>query len=219
MNLAGWEPWGPWYWPFRTADVLAKADVDGNYELFASHRYFTGECVQFRVSAIHPRHERRRRNGAFSRVGGGARLRRRRGTGGDARCRATARNRPCRSRCANGGRNVWGAFVRRSLRRVSPRSISSTRGRPASIGAHWTQRWRSRGGVASQGLLMRWMLRGIGTASSRARPCRIPLSQRRRRRKLRRTLTMADLGVGRRWRQSAAPVSGSRANGVAEARA
>lgn len=62
MNVEAWEayefpvdpkgePWGPWYWPFRVADILVKPRADGQYDLFASHHFFTGECVLFRVSA------------------------------------------------------------------------------------------------------------------------------------------------------------------------
>ena len=36
---------------FRVADILLKELGDGRYELFATHHYFTGECIRFRLSS------------------------------------------------------------------------------------------------------------------------------------------------------------------------
>ena len=36
---------------FRVADILLKRHSTGRYELFATHHYFTGECIRFRLSA------------------------------------------------------------------------------------------------------------------------------------------------------------------------
>ena len=36
---------------FRTADILLKELGEGRYELFATHHYFTGECIRFRLSS------------------------------------------------------------------------------------------------------------------------------------------------------------------------
>ena len=36
---------------FRVADILLKELGEGRYELFATHHYFTGECIRFRLSS------------------------------------------------------------------------------------------------------------------------------------------------------------------------
>ncbi len=36
---------------FRVADILLKQHSAGQYELFVTHHYFTGECIRFRLSA------------------------------------------------------------------------------------------------------------------------------------------------------------------------
>ena len=36
---------------FRVADILLNRHSAGRYELFATHHYFTGECIRFRLSA------------------------------------------------------------------------------------------------------------------------------------------------------------------------
>ena len=36
---------------FRVADILLKDLGEGSYELFATHHYFTGECIRFRLSS------------------------------------------------------------------------------------------------------------------------------------------------------------------------
>ena len=36
---------------FRVADILLKELGEGSYELFATHHYFTGECIRFRLSS------------------------------------------------------------------------------------------------------------------------------------------------------------------------
>ena len=36
---------------FRVADILLKRNSAGRYELFATHHYFTGACMRFRLSA------------------------------------------------------------------------------------------------------------------------------------------------------------------------
>ncbi len=36
---------------FRVADILLKELGKGRYELFATHHYFTGECIRFRLSS------------------------------------------------------------------------------------------------------------------------------------------------------------------------
>ena len=36
---------------FRVADILLKELGDGRYGLFATHHYFTGECIRFRLSS------------------------------------------------------------------------------------------------------------------------------------------------------------------------
>ncbi len=36
---------------FRVADILLKELGEGRYELFATHNYFTGECIRFRLSS------------------------------------------------------------------------------------------------------------------------------------------------------------------------
>ncbi len=36
---------------FRVADILLKQLGEGRYELFATHHYFTGECIRFRLSS------------------------------------------------------------------------------------------------------------------------------------------------------------------------
>ncbi len=38
-------------WQFRVADILLKQLGEGRYELFATHHYFTGECIRFRLSS------------------------------------------------------------------------------------------------------------------------------------------------------------------------
>ena len=39
------------YARFQVADILLKRHSAGRYELFATHHYFTGECIRFRLSA------------------------------------------------------------------------------------------------------------------------------------------------------------------------
>ena len=36
---------------FRVADILLKELGEGRYELFATHHYFTGDCIRFRLSS------------------------------------------------------------------------------------------------------------------------------------------------------------------------
>ena len=36
--------------PFRVADILLKRHSAGQYDLFVTHHYFTGECIRFRLS-------------------------------------------------------------------------------------------------------------------------------------------------------------------------
>ena len=36
---------------FRVADILLKEREEGRYELFATHHYFTGTCIRFRLSS------------------------------------------------------------------------------------------------------------------------------------------------------------------------
>ena len=56
MNLAGLEAHEDYESPafnpdrYRTADILVKEAGAGRYELFATHHYFTGECIRFRLS-------------------------------------------------------------------------------------------------------------------------------------------------------------------------
>ena len=63
MNNAGFERWDirnpdpdgeVWThnrWPFRVADILVKQADPDRWELFASHHYFSGNCIRFRVSS------------------------------------------------------------------------------------------------------------------------------------------------------------------------
>ena len=44
----GWTANG---WPFRVTDILAKQVGPGRWELFATHHYFAGDCIRFRLSA------------------------------------------------------------------------------------------------------------------------------------------------------------------------
>ena len=43
----------PGFWPggFRVTDILLKELGEGRYELFATHHYFTGTCIRFRLSS------------------------------------------------------------------------------------------------------------------------------------------------------------------------
>ena len=38
-------------WPFRVTDILVKQVGPGRWELFATHHYFAGDCIRFRLSA------------------------------------------------------------------------------------------------------------------------------------------------------------------------
>ena len=63
MNLTGYlkwdipqrEPEGKGWthvtWPFRVADILVKKLHPDRYELFATHHYFFGNCIGFRLSS------------------------------------------------------------------------------------------------------------------------------------------------------------------------
>ena len=43
--------WSPNKWPFRVADILAKQVNPDRWELFATHHYFTEDCIRFRLSS------------------------------------------------------------------------------------------------------------------------------------------------------------------------
>ena len=63
MNLTGYlqsdidnpdpedEGWVIDSWPFRVADILAKRIHPDRWELFATHHYFFGDCIGFRLSS------------------------------------------------------------------------------------------------------------------------------------------------------------------------
>ena len=60
MNLSGWESTefgGKKSSYFRVADILLKELSPGRFELFATHHYFTGECVRFRLSSTTLEHK------------------------------------------------------------------------------------------------------------------------------------------------------------------
>lgn len=51
MNESASE--GPILWTgFRVADILLQKREQNRYTLFASHHYFTGSCVEFRISSV-----------------------------------------------------------------------------------------------------------------------------------------------------------------------
>ena len=52
MNLESYRSRNPdSYVSLRVADILLKQRSEGVWELFATHHYFTGDCVRFRLSA------------------------------------------------------------------------------------------------------------------------------------------------------------------------
>lgn len=42
--------WSPNKWPFRVSDILVKQIDPDRWELFATHHYFTDDCIRFRLS-------------------------------------------------------------------------------------------------------------------------------------------------------------------------
>lgn len=48
---SGGEKWTHNRWPFRVADILVKQVAPDSWELFATHHYFAGDCIRFRLSS------------------------------------------------------------------------------------------------------------------------------------------------------------------------